>query len=73
MTVTVAPLSTVQVRVTGPGVSYRALRIRPDWAVKSDSAALPWVAYASTVDAYTGDAFSGLRVPAGSSYDFLDD
>jgi hypothetical protein len=71
VTVTVAPLSTVQVRITGPGVSYRALRVRPTWAMVSDGGGLPWVAYSSTVDTHTGDAFSGMRVPAGSYYDFI--
>jgi len=30
----------------------------------------PWLAYSSTVDVQTGDAFSGMRVPATSMYDF---
>ncbi len=69
-TVTVPPLSLIQVRVTGPGVSYRALRVTPEWAL-GNGQPMPWVAYASTGDMYTGDAFSGIRVPAGSYYDFI--
>lgn len=69
--VTVPPLSSRQVRVTGPGVSYRALRVLPDWS-QNNGAPKPWVAYASTVDTHTGDAFSGIRVPAGSYYDFIE-
>lgn len=66
--VVVPPLSLRQIRISGPGNAGRSLRITPEWAVSTASPArtTPWVAYASTVDTHTGDAYSGMRAPAAS-------
>jgi hypothetical protein len=68
--VTVPPLSSVQIRVTGDrgvpteeGNGGRFVTVTPEWADDPSGRTTPWVAYASTVDGYTGDAFSGMRVP----------
>lgn len=67
--VTVGPLSSVQVRVTGgrspieEGNGGRYVVVTPEWANDGTGRTTPWVAYASTIDGLTGDAFSGLRVP----------
>lgn len=68
--VTVPPLSLRQVRIPGDGNAGRWVRVYPEWgaAEGTPSHTTPWVAYASTVDGYTGDAFSGMRVPASSVY-----
>lgn len=73
--VVVPPLSVRQIRVPGGGNSGRYVRVYPEWALTDEAPArtTPWVAYASTVDTQTGDAFSGMRVPAGSRYDFPDE
>jgi hypothetical protein len=66
--VVVPPLSSRQIRIPGPGNAGRIVRVYPEWAI-GDGAPVrttPWVAYASTVDGLTGDAFSGARVPAMS-------
>ena len=69
--VTVPPLSSRQVRITGPGNGGRYVRVTPEWALTDEAPAhtTPWVAYASTIDSQTGDAFSGMRVPATSKYE----
>lgn len=66
--VVVPPLSLRQIRISGPGNSGRSLRITPAWAAGDGvpSRTTPWVAYASTVDTHTGDAYSGMRAPAAS-------
>ena len=70
--VTVAPLSSVQIRVTGGGSPMgegnagRYVIVTPEWANDGSGRTTPWVAYASTIDGLTGDAFSGLRVPPGT-------
>lgn len=68
--VSVPPLSSVQIRVTGDrgipteeGNGGRFVTVTPEWADDASGRTTPWVAYASTVDGYTGDAFSGVRVP----------
>jgi hypothetical protein len=66
--VVVPPLSSRQIRIPGPGNAGRIVRVYPEWAIGDGAPArtTPWVAYASTVDGLTGDAFSGTRVPAMS-------
>jgi hypothetical protein len=66
--VVVPPLSSRQIRIPGPGNAGRRVTVYPEWAIGDGAPArtTPWVAYASTVDGYTGDAFSGTRVPATS-------
>lgn len=68
--VTVPPLSLRQFRVTAPGSGGRWVRVYPEWHAPNGNPVrtTPWVAYASTVDMHTGDAFSGTRVPAGSHF-----
>ncbi|HEX6087545.1 MAG TPA: hypothetical protein VF266_23640 [Thermoanaerobaculia bacterium] len=68
--VTVPPLSMRQIRVTGPGNAGRWVRVWPEWSDPDGTPAhsTPWVAYASTVDTHTGDAYSGQRVPAHSKF-----
>lgn len=65
MPLIVPPLSHRQVRIPGPGNGGRMVRVYPEWAVGDGAPArtTPWVAYASTVDGYTGAAHSGLRAP----------
>ena len=66
--VVVPPLSARQIRIPGEGNSGRWVKVYPEWSI-GDGAPVrttPWVAYASTVDGYTGDAYSGTRVPAGT-------
>jgi len=69
--VVVPPLQMRQIRISGPGNSGRSLRVYPEWSIGDGqpSRTTPWVAYASTVDTHTGDAFSGMRVPATSFFD----
>lgn len=64
--VVVPPLSLRQIRIPGPGAGGRYVRVYPEWSVGDGPPVrtTPWVAYASTVDTQTGDAFSGLRVAA---------
>lgn len=68
--VSVPPLSLRQVRIPGDGNAGRWVRVYPEWATGEGDPlyTTPWVAYASTVDGYTGDAFSGMRVPAASIF-----
>lgn len=71
--VTVPPLGVQQVRVAGgfePGIegtSGRYVVVTPEWAQDGSGRTTPWVAYASTIDGATGDAFSGVRVPPGTN------
>jgi hypothetical protein len=64
--VVVPPLSSRQIRIPGAGNGGRRVTVYPEWSIGDGPPARtsPWVAYASTVDGYTGDAFSGTRVPA---------
>ena len=73
--VVVPPLSHRQIRIGGGGNSGRYVRVTPEWALLDEAPArtTPWVAYSSTVDTLTGDAFSGMRVPAGIKYNFPDE
>lgn len=64
---TVAPQSSAQIRIPGEFAAGTFVRIHPQWAL-TNGTPTPWVAYASTVDGYTGDAFSGMRVPAGINF-----
>ena len=62
--VTVPPQTLVQVRIPGPGNAGRWVRVYPAWAINGEDRAIPWVAYASSVDGQTGDAWSGIRAPS---------
>lgn len=68
--VAVPPLTLRQFRIPAPGSGGRWVRVYPEWYAANGNPArtTPWVAYASTVDTHTGDAFSGTRVPAGSIF-----
>ncbi len=70
--VVVPPNSLRQIRVPGEGGGWRALRVYPEWSVTDGEPAhtTEWVAYASSIDMRTGDAFSGIRVPPTTRYDF---
>ena len=70
--VTVPPLSLRQIRLPGAGHGGRYVHVYPEWSLTQEAPprTTPWVAYASTVDVQTGDAFSGMRVPTDTSYDF---
>ena len=74
-TVVVPPLSSRQVRVPGEGAGGRWVRIYPEWSIGDGAPerTTPWVAYASTVDMQTGDAFSGIRVPPSTKYNRIDE
>jgi hypothetical protein len=70
--VTVPPATLRQVRIPGKGRGDGTwVRVYPDWAVDHIIPVDPvkWVAYASTVNGKTGDAYSGMRVPTGTSID----
>lgn len=69
--VVVPPNSLRQIRIPGEGGGFRYVRVYPEWSVTDEAPArtTPWVAYASSVDTQTGDAFSGIRVPPGTQYD----
>lgn len=73
--VVVPPSSMRQIRVSGQGSGGRYVRVYPEWAIGEGTPVrtTPWVAYASTVDMLTGDAFSGIRVPSTTKYNRLDD
>lgn len=73
--VVVPPNSVRQIRVPGQGSGGRYVRVYPEWAIGEGTPirTTPWVAYASTVDMQTGDAFSGIRVPSTTQYNRLDD
>jgi len=62
----VPPNSLIQVRIPSPGNGGRSVRVYPEWSLVDGEPArtTPWVAYASTVDNRTGDAYSGWRVPS---------
>ena len=62
--VVVPPLSLRQIRIPGAGAGGRYVRVYPEWSIGDGPPVrrTPWVAYASTVDTQTGDAFSGMRV-----------
>ena len=62
--VTVPPQTLVQVRIPGIGNAGRWVRVYPAWAINGEDRAIPWVAYASSVDGQTGDAWSGIRAPS---------
>jgi hypothetical protein len=72
--VVVPPNTLRQIRLPGEGHGGRYVRVYPEWSIGDGPPArtMPWVAYTSSVDMLTGDAFSGLRVPASSRYDFPD-
>ncbi|HEV7238695.1 MAG TPA: hypothetical protein VGQ36_05600 [Thermoanaerobaculia bacterium] len=70
--VVVPPNSLRQIRIPGDGGGSRFVRVYPEWSVTDEAPArtTPWVAYTSSVDMQTGDAFSGRRVPPSTRYDF---
>jgi hypothetical protein len=72
--VVVPPLSVRQIRIPGEGNAGRSVVVYPEWAIGDGPPArtTPWVAAASTVDGYTGDAYSGMRVPVTSRPDDRD-
>jgi hypothetical protein len=67
--VTIPPLGVRQIRITGgrgpgeEGNAGRYVTVTPEWARDGSGRSTEWVAYASTIDGITGDAFSGIRVP----------
>ncbi len=64
--VTVGPNDFEQIRVPLDFTGFAPrpyLTITPEWALDGSGRTTPWVAYTSTVDGYTGDAFTGIRVP----------
>ncbi len=69
--VVVPPLTLVQVRISQIPQGGRSVRVYPEWSLLDDTSGreTPWVAYASTVNKGTGDAFSGTRVPAGITFE----
>lgn len=69
--VVVPPMTLVQMRVSQVPQGGRSVRVYPEWSLLDDTSdrATPWVAYASTVNKVTGDAFTGTRVPAGITYE----
>lgn len=69
--VVVPPLTLIQVRISQPEAGGRSVRVYPEWSLLDDTVGreTPWVAYASTVNKLTGDAFSGTRVPAGTTFE----
>ncbi len=60
LAVEVPPQSMRSIRIPGEGNQAREIRIYPDWA-KSGEEPTPWVAYTSSVDTFTGDAWTGVR------------
>jgi len=70
--VVVPPNSLRQIRIPSEGGGWRFVRVIPEWSITDEAPArtTPWVAYTSTVDTQTGDAFSGVRVPPSTRYDF---
>ena len=70
--IVVPPFSLRQMRVPGEGAGGRYVHVYPEWSLTDESPAhtTPWVAYASTIDIQTGDAYSGMRVPSTTTYDF---
>lgn len=70
--VVVPPNSLRQIRIPGDGGGWRFVRVVPEWALTDEAPprTTPWVAYTSSIDTRTGDAFSGKRVPPGTRYDF---
>jgi hypothetical protein len=69
--VVVPPLTLIQVRVSQIPEGGRSVRVYPEWSLLDDTSGreTPWVAYASTVNKLTGDAFSGTRVPVGTTFE----
>lgn len=68
--VNVPPMSIRQFRLPGPGTAGRWVSVVPEWATTTTEPARtsPWVAYTSSVDPRTGDAFSGVRVPSNTTF-----
>ena len=65
--VEVSPRSMRQVRIPGGGNAGRQVKITPEWATNGGTPK-PWVAYASTVDPQTGDAYTGIRSLSKENY-----
>lgn len=68
----VPPKSLRQIRIPGEGAGGRYVHVYPEWAIGDGTPThtTAWVAYASTIDTQTGDAYSGLRVPSDTKYNF---
>ena len=68
----VPPFSLRQIRVPGEGAGGRYVHVYPEWSIGDGTPThtTPWVAYASTVDMQTGDAYSGMRVPSDTTFHF---
>ena len=68
----VPPFSLRQIRVPGEGAGGRYVHVYPEWSIGDGppTHTTPWVAYASTVDMQTGDAYSGMRVPSDTDFHF---
>ena len=58
--VVVPPQQMRSIRIPGEGNQAREIRIHPDWADTGEEPT-PWVAYTSSVDTFTGDAWTGIR------------
>jgi hypothetical protein len=56
-----------QFRLPGAGNAGRQVKVTPAWA-KNGTTPAPWVAFASTVDPQTGDAYTGIRSLATANY-----
>lgn len=68
--IVVPPKSLRQIRLPGEGSGGNFVRVYPEWALTDaePKQTTPWVAYASSVNTLTGDAFSGMRVPSATRY-----
>lgn len=68
----VPPFSLRQIRIPGEGSGGRYVHVYPEWSIGEGTPThtTPWAAYASTVDMQTGDAYSGMRVPSDTKFDF---
>jgi len=68
----VPPFSLRQIRIPGEGAGGRYVHVYPEWSIGDGTPTntTPWVAYASTVDMQTGDAYSGMRVPSDTKFRF---
>jgi hypothetical protein len=68
--VVVPPLSLRQIRVPGEGAGGRWVRVYPEWSIGNGPPprTTPWVAYASSVNTITGDAFTPVRVPTPQKF-----
>lgn len=68
--VVVGPLELRSIRIPGEGAGGRWVRVYPEWSIGEGTPArtTPWVAYTSSVNIITGDAFSGQRIAAPKKF-----